>query len=335
MLALLVLAAPASAQTTGWDGTNPFDCKLHQAGMEATAPEGAVDDPYCVEFDKRRQNVSQLGLVEFLSKEPARVAATNDKCFYFQHDHWRGSVVQEDGRTKTYEWDGSYFYDKARGEGGAYVENFNVNGRTDDPSKYPGIPPEYAAHMGPGTGGVRTMGSVDVDPRCVEKAAAGGVYAKPKTETRFATSPERCREPRTGRVTSRGIGPVRIGSAERDVRAALGPPAEIRRGFLRYCDGGGFLVGQRGDRSGDLGGEEDEATVMVIATTRPFIGRPRMRGRRRVAKLGAISFRARRGSNVVYGIRRGRPVLVAVYDRRVIRTRRGLETYLRRALAGS
>ena len=245
--------------------------------------------------------------------------------------------MQSDGSTKTYEWDGSYFYDKAKGEGGAYVTNFNFNGRTQDPSALPGVPPEYAQHMGPGTGGVRTMGSVDADPACAERARREPekIYARPASATRYATSPSGCRAPTSGRVTSRGIGPVRVGDSEKRVRELLGPPAEIRRGFLRYCDGGSLLVGQRGDRSGDLGASDDEATVMVVATARGIVGRPRVKGRRRVGRLGAITLRARRGSNVVYGIRRGRPVLVAVYDRRVIRRRAGLETYLRRAIAGS
>ena len=342
--AFLALAAPASAQTSGWDGSVPFNCVVHQAGFEATAPEGAADDPYCVEFDKRRQNVSQLGVVDFLSKEPARVAAAGDKCFYYQRDHWRGSVVQDDGSTKTYEWDGSYFYDRARGEGGAYVTNFNANGRTEDPSAVPGMPPEYAQHMGPGTGGVRTMGSVEVDPSCVAKAASGSVYARPASETRFATSPDRCRAPAGGRVTTRGIGPVRIRMPERDVRAALGPPAEIHRGFLRYCAGGGFLVGQRGDRSGDLGGDETDPTVMVVATAGAFttrrisLGRRaatrtlRRRGLRRVGRLGSITLWSPRRSPVILGVRRGRAVLIAVRDPTAIKTRQGIETYLRRAL---
>ena len=34
------LCAPAGAQTfTGWDGTNPFNCELQQAGFEATGPD--------------------------------------------------------------------------------------------------------------------------------------------------------------------------------------------------------------------------------------------------------------------------------------------------------
>ncbi|HEX2084236.1 MAG TPA: hypothetical protein VHF89_01015, partial [Solirubrobacteraceae bacterium] len=84
---LLLVAAPALGEPRPWDGTNPFDCELQWAGFEATGPDPEAD-PYCVEFDKRRQNVTQLGIVEFFSKEPARVNAAGDKCFYYQHDHW-------------------------------------------------------------------------------------------------------------------------------------------------------------------------------------------------------------------------------------------------------
>ena len=173
VLLLLVPASSTAAGPTGWGGENPFRCKLQKAGFDAIAAKGdPTADPYCVEFDKRRQNVTELGIVDFLIKEPARVAAALDKCFYFQADHWRASVIQDDGSTKLYEWDGRYFFDKARGEGGVYVTNFNVNGRSEDPSRIPGMPPEYAEHMGMGTGGVRFDGDgFEADPRCAARAA--------------------------------------------------------------------------------------------------------------------------------------------------------------------
>ena len=87
------------ARPTGWNRDNPFACELQQAGFGPTGPHPEVD-PYCVEFDKRRQNVAELGVVDFLSQEPFRVAAASDKCFDFQSDHWRGSVVQDDPSTK-------------------------------------------------------------------------------------------------------------------------------------------------------------------------------------------------------------------------------------------
>src|SRR3954447_23330374 len=173
-VAALAVTTGAGAQTqapTGWDGVSPFRCELQNAAFEPQGPHPEAD-PYCVEFDKRRQNVSELGIVDFLSLEPARVAAAGPKCFYFQADHWRSSVVQDDGSTKVYEWDGHYFFDKATGDGGAWVTNFNVSGHTGDPSQIPGMPPEYAQHLGPGTGGVITRDAVEADPSCAAKAKA-------------------------------------------------------------------------------------------------------------------------------------------------------------------
>lgn len=219
---------------SAWDGVNPFDCVLQNAGMSAEVPDPGAD-PFCVEYDKTHQNVTELGVVEFLSKEPARVALTNGKCFYFQHDHWRGSVVQADGSTETYHWDGSYFYDKATGDGGAYVENFTFNGKTQDPRDLPGFPEAYKPYFGPGKGGTRTANSVPADPACVEKAK--------KDDPHPSTSPpDRCRDYR-GRV-DRGIGPLPLGVTRKKAEESLGAPARRARGFLRWCqmDGGKFMA---------------------------------------------------------------------------------------------
>ena len=114
-LALVVAApAPAAAPPSPWDGRNPFNCVLQNAGM-GTAVAHPEADPFCIEFEKRHQNVSQLGVVEFLSKEPARVALASPKCFYFQSDHWRGTISESVPQSETYAWDGHYFFDKARG----------------------------------------------------------------------------------------------------------------------------------------------------------------------------------------------------------------------------
>src|SRR5213082_1082030 len=97
----LLLDTPAHAVSppTGWNGANPFNCELQYAGFGTSFPHPEAD-PFCVDFDKRRQNVTQLGVVDFLAQEPARVAAASPKCFYFQSDHWRGSVAQGDPSTK-------------------------------------------------------------------------------------------------------------------------------------------------------------------------------------------------------------------------------------------
>ncbi|HEX2087373.1 MAG TPA: hypothetical protein VHF89_16945, partial [Solirubrobacteraceae bacterium] len=293
--------------------------------------------PYCVEFDKRRQNVTQLGIVEFFSKEPARVNAAGDKCFYYQHDHWRSAVVQDDGSTAIYEWDGRYFFDKAKGEGGAYVENFKVNGRTEDPSKVPGMPPEYAQSMGPGTGGTYFEEDGEVEQRCVEKARDGAVYATSDARSAAAqATSDDCRAPQ---VTSRALGPVRLGDAEATVRAKLGRPAEVRRGFLRYCGDGAYLVGQRNDRSGDLGSDDAEPTVMIVARQGRFRYGPGSRARpiRRLRRTGSVAgarvWHAGRRA-LVFGTRAGTVRWVAVYDRRAVRSRRALRGLLRRALTG-
>lgn len=334
---------------TGWDGSNPFRCTLQQAGSTATVPDPDAD-PYCVEFDKRRQNVSELGVVEFLLLEPARVAAATPVCFYFQSDHWRGSIVQEDGTTKTYEFDGHYFFDKARAEGGSWVTNFNLNGQTYDPSQIPGVPVEFSRHFGPGTGGVITRNDVPADPGCIERAndASRPVYAGPPPgETPAAgrkAAPVGCPE-LDGTATAGGLGPIRLRDPEARVRAALGAPVRVHRGFLRYCVAGGgkFLVGQRGDRSGERGTDPQAATVFLLTTN----AAPRTRGvgRGSSSRMVARTFpRARRrlvlgrtrvvethpGSGVLLGVRDGRVRFLAAYDRKVIRTTGGLRGYLRR-----
>jgi hypothetical protein len=79
----LAACAPAwgANYPTGWNGDNPFSCEIQNVGFGTDYPHPEAD-PFCVEFDKRRQNVSELGVVDVLSQEPARVAAASPKCFY-------------------------------------------------------------------------------------------------------------------------------------------------------------------------------------------------------------------------------------------------------------
>jgi hypothetical protein len=325
--------AAASEAPTGWDGTNPFACELQQAGYGTEVPHPDAD-PYCVEFDKRRQNVTELGVVDFVTKEPARVSAASPKCFYFQSDHWRGSVVQADGSTKTYEWDGHYFFDKAKGEGGAWVTNFNVNGQTSDPSQIPGMPAEYGRYFGPGTGGVITRNDVKADPSCIAKAEKQSPYAKPKPEDRGP-----------GCVASTSSLPVALGESGARVREALGEPVRVHRGFLRYCvrGGGKLLVGQPGDRSGGSSAIDDAAPVVMVLTTRTGIAvhgvgrgtraralRAAAPHRRALFTQGATRVYALAGGELA-GLRDGRVRFVAVYDRTAIPSARALRAWLRRS----
>ena len=149
----LVLAAPASGATLKpWDGTNPFVCTMQYAG-EGTSFTNPKADPFCVDYDKTHQDFTELRLVTFLTKEPARMAAALNKCWYFQQDHWTGQIIAGDGSTETYHWDGHYFFDKRWGAGGVQVQNFTVNHQTADPSQLPGFPPDWKPYFGPGRGG--------------------------------------------------------------------------------------------------------------------------------------------------------------------------------------
>jgi hypothetical protein len=142
-------AASATSPIVPWDGTNPFRCQNQNVGTGTAFPHPAAD-PFCVEFDKTQQNITDFGIVDFLAMEPARVAAAVPKCFYFQHDHWTGSVVQGQP-PELWHWDGSYFFDKARAIGGVYVSDLQ------------------SAFFGPVTGGVRLVRLGAADPACAAK----------------------------------------------------------------------------------------------------------------------------------------------------------------------
>jgi len=150
LVAALCFAAPVSAApVVPWDGTNPFRCQNQNVSTGVDFPDPDAD-PFCVEFDKTQQNITDFGIVQFLAMEPARVAAAVPKCFYFQHDHWTGSIVQ--GRPpELWHWDGSYFFDKAKGIGGVYVSDLE------------------SELFGPVTGGVRLVSLGKVDPICAAK----------------------------------------------------------------------------------------------------------------------------------------------------------------------
>jgi hypothetical protein len=263
--AALVPAAAATADSgvRGWDGTNPFACTLQQLGGGTDFPEPKAD-PFCVEYDKRHQNVNNLGVVEFLSKEPARVGVAGPKCFYFQRDHWVGTVVEGDQQTQTYAWDGSYYYDKAKGTGGAYVENFTVNGQTGDPTTVPGFPTQYKPYFGNGRGGVRADNQVPVDPTCVAKAKKHDPYRHTGPGNGGGGSGMgHCRVP--GGTANRGIGGIKLRERRGRVRRSMGAPSRESLRWVSYCmTGGGRLVAAfdgRGRRA---------RSVFVSTTARPF-----------------------------------------------------------------
>ncbi len=341
--ALVALASAGTGRAAGslptpWDGTNPFNCVVQNAGTGTKVPDPGAD-PYCVSFDKTNQNVTQLGLLTFALNEPARTAAAVSKCFYFQEDHWRGSVVQSDGSTELYEFIGHYFFNEATGDGGVWITDFNIAHQTFDPTQIPGFPPQDGQYFGPGTGGVITHDDVPVNPVCVALAAKQQVYAQ------SSTAPPKC-VAAGGQVDDRGIGPLALGAGEQVVRQEVGPPAQVKQGFLTYCvaGGGSLLAGQPGDRSGTLGTSGNAPTVL-LATTSPrytllatgvHVGdrTSRMQRAFRSARAGRTKIDGlalwHLTSNIVALTGRGLIRYLAVYDRRAIRSAGALDGYLRR-----
>jgi hypothetical protein len=230
--AALTLAAPASGQSAPfapYDGSNPFNCVLQDAGTGTEVPDPAAD-PYCVEFDKTSQSLlPDAGLVDFLLNEPGRVAAASPKCFYYQRDHWTGALVQGQP-PELWHWDGGYFFDKARGTGGVSVRNFRVLGEPGDMTPF--VPPAYQPYFdSSGGGGVQFTGVADADPACVAR-----VDTPEEREQVYRNTPvfPDCIPP-GGELRRRRVGQVRLGLARGEVIARLGEPHRRKRRTDRWC----------------------------------------------------------------------------------------------------
>ena len=230
----LALAVPAVAAAQGptvvgpYDGQIPFNCELQNVGTGTEFPHPEAD-PFCVEFDKTSQNVTDFGIVDFTAQEPARVAAAGTKCFYFQRDHWTGSVVQGQ-EPEVWHWDGDYFYDRARGVGGVSVRNFRVGGTPQ--SAAPHAPPAYAPYFDEnGGGGVEVLLESGPDPSCAAKVDTPEERDRVYVD-RPGASP--CIEPGGG-IRGRKVGGARLGRRRGAVSEKLGPPTYARRSIDAWC----------------------------------------------------------------------------------------------------
>jgi len=163
---LLGTTASSAAVIAPYNGENPFRCQEQNAGLGVIFPNPQAD-PFCVRYDKTQQNLTQLGMVDFLLNEPVRVAAVLPKCFYHQSDHWTAWVIQ-DTQPEIWNWDGSYFIDRARGMAGAYITNLRIGGEPADPRSIPGFPAEYFPFFMPGGGGIMTDTVASV-PECAAR----------------------------------------------------------------------------------------------------------------------------------------------------------------------
>jgi hypothetical protein len=327
----MALAAPAlGSSLSPWDGSNPFNCTLQFAGDGTTFEHPSVD-PFCVDYDKTHQDISQLGLVTFLTKEPARVAAAmNNKCWYYQQDHWTGQLIAGDDSTETYHFDGHYFFDKRWGNGGVYVENFTINHHTADLSQLPGFPPDWKPYFGPGRGGLTFIGQMKAQPGCQPRPGSGpSPYKHPGMwgggpgggggsgtphggsgtgHPGSAGGKARAEACTIGGAAKHGLGKAHLGQTRARVLTALAEPAHPAHGFLHFCN----LAVHFG-----RGGRAD----FVDTTSKSFhAGKARVGARLRTARAALHGERvlAHRGRNYVVTVNhRGWRLLVGVRRGRV------------------
>jgi hypothetical protein len=233
-----LIAAPAAhAQAmpqplAPWSGANPFNCELHDVGFGVDYPDPGAD-PLCVKFDKTEQNVTDFGLVDFLANEPARVAAALPKCFYFQQDHWTGSIVQDEA-PELWHWRGKYFFDRAKGIGGVSVRDFRIGGVPFDATPY--VPEAYLPYFdATGGGGAITQLEIPIDPVC------GAMVDTPRERAQIYGKSgvvARCVAP-GGRATARAIGEARLGMTRAKLRDLLGRPRARSKRADSWCVIGG------------------------------------------------------------------------------------------------
>jgi hypothetical protein len=226
-------AAPAGAQEPApWDGSNPFNCELQDVGTGTEFPHPQAD-PFCVEFDKTSQNVTDLGIVDFLLNEPARTAAAAPKCFYFQSDHWTGSVVQGQD-PELWHWDGTYFFDKATGSGGVSLHNLRILGQPADASQF--VPDDFKPYLYEGGGGGgKLVTGLPADPTCAARVDT----AQEKAQIYF-----HCLD-QGGAIQGRTLAGATLREHRDDVTTDTGPAQEEKGGFDRWCAeaGGEIRIG--------------------------------------------------------------------------------------------
>ena len=299
-------AATAQAQEpfAPYDGTIPFRCELQDVGTGVDFPDPDAD-PFCVKFDKTQQNVTDFGIVDFLLNEPGRVAAATPKCFYFQRDHWTGSIVQDE-TPELWNWVGNYWFDKARGLGGVSVRRFRVGGVPADMTPF--VPDGYLPYFdAAGGGGVQMTLASNPDPVC---GARVDTPEEREKVYRDAPRTSRCRPP-GGELRGRRVGRAKLGIARTLVRERMGPPRKRRHGVDRWC-----LIGKANLRVGYADGE----AVVIRSSSRGHALAGVARGdraRRARRRFGAAAFRVGSARVIPAERRRRRAAFVAVRGGRV------------------
>jgi hypothetical protein len=312
--ASLLVAASAQAQEPlgPYDGQIPFKCELQNLGTGTDYPDPDAD-PLCVEFDKTNQNVTDFGIVDFTAQEPARVAAAGDKCFYFQRDHWTGSV-QQGQEPEVWHWDGDYWFDRARGVGGVSVRNYRIGGQPQSASPF--VPEGYQPYFDEkGGGGVEVLMDSGPDPSCAAKVDSpeerDQVYGDRAAELA-------CVDPGGG-IRGKRVGRARLGGQREQLRGKLGPPTYARKHLDSWC-----LVG-KGELRVTYRADDRAKAILTSGRGQSFHGVARgdrvERARRRleivdgnhVAHVGRVLTVEDQGPRwILLGVRDGRIRWVAV-----------------------
>jgi hypothetical protein len=336
VVVLLLAAAPAGAQSPPeivgpYDGHVPFRCELQKVGTGTDFPDPAAD-PFCVEFDKTNQNLTDLGILDFALQEPARVAAAVTKCFYFQRDHWTGWIVQG-AEPELYHWDGDYWFDIARGVGGVSVRNLRIGGMPMDATPF--VPAAYQPFFDPsGGGGVMVELETNPPSHCTSR-----VDTPEERDQVYAGTPEfvGCIEP-GGELRGRRVGRVALGMSRKRVVGRLGVPHDHSHGVDRWC-----LIGRGSVRVGYRGGHGPAELIMtsgrghsangVARGDRARRARGRLDARPRFVIGGVVEVleAAGAGRNLFVGVAGERVRWLALAEEPLARSDRALRRALRRA----
>ena len=253
------------------------------------------------------------------------MAAAATKCFYFQRDHWTGSVVQGQA-PELWHWDGDYFFDRARGVGGVSVRNFRLGGTPQDATPFvpAGLPALLRRRRRRRR---RGAARVDPDPTCAAKVDTPEERDLVYGDRAASTSVHRARRRAPGQA--RRPGPARD-DARRASARKLGPPTRCAaRASTRWC-----LVGKgelrvayghrRAARDPHLRAAVSRSTASPAATGCGARCGASIVERRRAAGGGARARRPahRRAARVSIGIRSAPRALGADRRRSRLRTAR-------------
>ena len=264
-------------------------------------------DPFCVRFDKTGQNVTELGVVDFLAQEPARVAAAVDKCFYYQSRPL--DRLDRAGATAASSTTSRAATSSTRRAGAAECISTTCAslGQSVDPAVIPGIPGRVPAVLRQRQRR-RAIQRVRGRPRPAlrrARQAQAGVPGRRETAAAAGSA---------AGVIGRGIGGIGLGARRSRVRAALGKPTSESTRSLTYCleDGSLLRAGFTGDR------------VSVVRTTHPAfttagLGPGLAEGRARRILRGERVMRSRSGERLLV-LSQKRRTLVAATRGRVVRS---------------